>query len=850
MSEFDPFAVMRTLDGPVDPPESFGEELYVSLRHSLDRHAIGAPIEETMPAPAPPRRGMLVAAAVVAGLFLMGGLLSWLAPPGEQDANVDPLPLSEPDNAAPTSLVEHNDDPAVASPPPSTLAATATTLASLPGEPTYLDGYSFRGWTVLPATEFDGRLGAAVVWTGEQLIVWGGEVAAAGLRPDRGWPTTNAGGSYDPGTGLWVSLPPAPLSARSDASALWTGAEMLVIGGGGPDGAAYDPAARSWRELPLNPVPSNPAAVWTGREAILFGGPGPSGVAYLPEANSWRSIATPEGSEAWIDPRAVWTGEEMIVWDVTLRGYFPAAERVWAFDIAAYNPVTDSWRRFLPQEFEFELSNTTGVWTGEELLLIGANFERLAREGELADTPPILAMALNPATAVWRSLAPPPFAEEIRIEGFGIHSSVWAGDRLLVWAGDLLSTEPTPELWAYDPASDSWQRGASTPVTGSDPDLIWDGTTLYAYGGEFTGPTRRIITLNLPPGEPLPLPVAAGGTVDLPDNVPFEIFALEPFVQSAFIGDFPDGQGRFYERSDTFLQVDAISNVAPLWNGWMTSANGEVWWFPDSISRLPVALQNEPDTSAGVAGFSYFLASGDDRFAQRIWTVVPGEGFLDPQNARSVVRSISVETRQVRTYTEAPPDAFPVTASTTGLLLNSFDWLDAGDGFVEDPATFKMMLVEPDGTLQPLWAGFGLDLSVNRIIWMECDQAGVECAIVVSSIKGPSPADLRVEIPGFSYQTGAVASPNGRWLAVGVGRQGGADQAILIVDVVDGSYKTLMTGRSLSSYFGPSITWSVDSDWLLSLDGDALAIRLEDGFQVDVGQYLPEGMVVYGVAAR
>ena len=120
-----------------------------------------------------------------------------------------------------------------------------TTIAGFPDQAAYVDGYHFGAWTVLPASEFDGRLGAAVVWTGEQLIVWGGEVATEGFRPDRGWPTTNEGGIYDPGTGLWVSLPPAPLSARSQVTALWTGSEMLVIGGGGPDGAAYDPAARA-----------------------------------------------------------------------------------------------------------------------------------------------------------------------------------------------------------------------------------------------------------------------------------------------------------------------------------------------------------------------------------------------------------------------------------------------------------------------------------------------------------------------------------------------------------------------------------------------------------------------------
>lgn len=50
---------------------------------------------------------------------------------------------------------------------------------------------------------------------------------------------------------------PGPLSSRVDHSAVWTGDEMIVWGGsvagGAPgfdDGAAYYPTSDSWRELP------------------------------------------------------------------------------------------------------------------------------------------------------------------------------------------------------------------------------------------------------------------------------------------------------------------------------------------------------------------------------------------------------------------------------------------------------------------------------------------------------------------------------------------------------------------------------------------------------------------------
>ena len=249
----------------------------------------------------------------------MGGLLSVLAPPGDPDAAVDPQPLSEPDQTTPTSLVEHNEDPTVASPPPRGGSSPPTTVADQLAQPQNLGGYQFGGWNVLPASEFDGRLGAAVVWTGEQLLVWGGEVPGDGARPDRGWPATNTGGAYDPASDTWFSIPSGPLSARSGAAAVWTGAEMLVMGGQAGS-AAYDPATRLWRELPTESLPIEKAVVWTGSEAIVFSGSG-WGRAYSPTTDTWRALPEPPIVQRAVAPAGprplvstVWTGEEMIVW--------------------------------------------------------------------------------------------------------------------------------------------------------------------------------------------------------------------------------------------------------------------------------------------------------------------------------------------------------------------------------------------------------------------------------------------------------------------------------------------------------------------------------------------------------
>lgn len=71
----------------------------------------------------------------------------------------------------------------------------------------------------------------------------------------------------------------APL-ARGGHAAVWTGSEMLVVGGGNAGGdvagpAAYDPATKEWRALsglggPL--ARTGPVAAWTSTDFLVFGG--------------------------------------------------------------------------------------------------------------------------------------------------------------------------------------------------------------------------------------------------------------------------------------------------------------------------------------------------------------------------------------------------------------------------------------------------------------------------------------------------------------------------------------------------------------------------------------------------
>ncbi len=101
------------------------------------------------------------------------------------------------------------------------------------------------------------RYSHTAVWTGGEMIVWGGF---------NGTPL-NDGGRFNPssngGLGSWTSLAsatgPSP-AARFEHTAVWTGTEMIVWGGSGAssflnDGGRYNPTANSWTAVTTTAAP-------------------------------------------------------------------------------------------------------------------------------------------------------------------------------------------------------------------------------------------------------------------------------------------------------------------------------------------------------------------------------------------------------------------------------------------------------------------------------------------------------------------------------------------------------------------------------------------------------------------
>jgi len=155
------------------------------------------------------------------------------------------------------------------------------------------------------------------VWTGTHMIVWGGDSGGFSFK--------NTGGIYDPATDTWIgatSTVNAP-SPRGNHAAVWTGTHMLVWAGenGSPfnNGAFYDPVADAWTGTTTlsgaPPASSHMMGVWTGREMIVCMTNGGYGARYNPALDKWTGMLPALGApEARHNHALVWTGSRMIIW--------------------------------------------------------------------------------------------------------------------------------------------------------------------------------------------------------------------------------------------------------------------------------------------------------------------------------------------------------------------------------------------------------------------------------------------------------------------------------------------------------------------------------------------------------
>ena len=317
------------------------------------------------------------------------------------------------------------------------------------------------------------RVFHTAVWTGSEMIVWGGVDFSGYL---------NTGGRYNPTTDSWTTTSTASAPAgREIHTAVWTGSEMIIWGGyNGTDlntGGRYNPSADSWTATSTTNAPAardSHTAVWTGNEMILWGGFSSgsyfnTGGRYDPGTDNWAATSTAGAPDGRAGPTAVWTGSEMIAWG----GYNSTSD----FNTGGrYNPSADSWTAISTTNAPAARDSHTAIWTGSEMTVWGGetfNFNLLNTGGRY-----------NPGADSWIATgsAGAPAARDA-------HTAVWTSSQMIVWGGfggSFLNTGGR-----YNPSTDSWTATSTTgaPAARDFHTAVWTGSQMIIWGGAGPGPT-------------------------------------------------------------------------------------------------------------------------------------------------------------------------------------------------------------------------------------------------------------------------------------------------------------------------------------------------------------------------
>lgn len=556
---------------------------------------------EWLPAP----RARAVAAIVACAVFVAAAVFAW--------------DLSHPD--------------AVPNPPPAV------------DQPMDLAAELGPGWTELPPPP-EVRSGSATAWTGSHLLVWGGYVfdGSGGKSP---W---DDGFTFDAASRTWSRIPDGPLSGRSDAAVAWTGEELLIWGGFTGDccepsemflgdGAAYDPVAHRWRVLPQAPIVERaPFSVWTGRELVVWGSRGRElhlrdGAAYDPAADTWRRIA--DAPWELSDATPIWTGEEMIVFGSSLdgnnRSQTPTAVGL------AYDPAQDRWRAIAPSELSPQ-AHTAG-WPGAG--------EMIAWDYEQGSA------AYDPATDTWRRLDDVPlrfyecYPQSATIPGHVFGEFCGA---LTVFSGAedrwRRITRDDLRSWLIEPAAagSAFLVLAHSFELSEEPGVTFD-TRMLAYvppGNDATGagtdPTP-LVPATERVGDEVRMPVTFpdGTRATLVYPIPLDLAALgvQPDISYVFRGRyqgpivFLHDRGasirRFVEGTEPVGLVNSYQRIE-IWAARGNDVDRRFWMrltLPSWTVLVPIeerGLAEEVaaslDLSETEAGFPVIEASGDAELAQ------------------------------------------------------------------------------------------------------------------------------------------------------------------------------------------------------------------------------------------
>lgn len=289
------------------------------------------------------------------------------------------------------------------------------------------------GWETVPIPDGVVSEPMDAVWTGTELIFWGGY-------------------AYTPDAGSWRELPPLQAWASFlPTTGFWTGTEAIFC-----CGATGSVAVRGFDTFDKTsnaPFPLDPPvkAVWTG-ELMLVAAEGTGVAAYDPDTDQWELLAEPPtgiGFGPFFE--VVWTGSEMIVWTLNEIGI-------------ALDPETRSWRTLPdPPETLEDFTHDDVAYAGNQLIVWGSYDHSQFRPEPKGVAGAILDLQTNEWVELPQPLTDPKPCECLPQ---GEQTTVWTGESLLISTSRLSRDTHTnePALIAYHPDSNQWTYEGVSPL--------------------------------------------------------------------------------------------------------------------------------------------------------------------------------------------------------------------------------------------------------------------------------------------------------------------------------------------------------------------------------------------------
>jgi N-acetylneuraminic acid mutarotase len=321
------------------------------------------------------------------------------------------------------------------------------------------------------------RYSHSAVWTGSELIIWGGrtdELIPVGL--------SNAGARWNPATGVWTRLPTAGAPApRRDHVAFWTGTEMIIWGGYGDTGfplttgARFNPATGTWTALPTEGAPSFrefASVTWTGTNLVVWGGTFgitalADGARWNAASNTWVPMPTAGAPTPRLKHSATWTGSELIVWGGTTGNVdIPGGAR--------WNEASDTWTALATTNEPSPRHGHSATWTGSQLVIWGGTSGSSTTMQDGA--------RVAPDGDTWTAL--PTAGAPTARSG---HVAVWTGDQILIWGGAAANDPTATSIARLSPTTWTWQGTALSPSPRWALAGVWTGSDLLVWGGSSGG---------------------------------------------------------------------------------------------------------------------------------------------------------------------------------------------------------------------------------------------------------------------------------------------------------------------------------------------------------------------------